>query len=137
MSLLLTLNRFHTLHWRCSVFVRYCQVYRKTLTANILCCNWFKWTFLDGSASAGQYLFKSDNSLNSITAVIMALNRWDKVFKNGPSKNSWRQPLKNLKKYGPLKQTISPQLFQRLSSTIVTWSIIEYFHSVCPLKSHV
>ena len=28
--------------------------------------------------------------------------KWDKVFKNGPNKNSGRQPLKNLKGYGML-----------------------------------
>ena len=36
-------------------------------------------------------------------------NIWDKVFKNGPSKICGRQPLKNLKVYGLLKQTISLQ----------------------------
>ena len=33
------------------------------------------------------------------------LNIWDKVFKNGPSKISGRQPLKNLKWYGLPQQT--------------------------------
>ena len=37
---------------------------------------------------------------------------WDKVFKNEPSKISQRQPLKNLKGYGLLKQTISLQIFK-------------------------
>ena len=36
---------------------------------------------------------------------------WDKVFKNGPSKICERQPLKNLKGYGLLKQTISLKIF--------------------------
>ena len=36
---------------------------------------------------------------------------WDKVFKNRPSKLCGRQPLKNLKGYGKLKQTISLQSF--------------------------
>ena len=31
---------------------------------------------------------------------------WDKVFKNGASKIRGRQPLKNLKGYGLLKQTL-------------------------------
>ena len=31
---------------------------------------------------------------------------WDKVFKNAPTKICGRQPLKNLKGYGLLKQTI-------------------------------
>ena len=34
-------------------------------------------------------------------------HRWNKVFKNGPSKICGRQPLKNLKGYGLLKLTIS------------------------------
>ena len=29
---------------------------------------------------------------------------WDKIFKNGPIKICGRQPLKNLKEYGLLKQ---------------------------------
>ena len=36
---------------------------------------------------------------------------WDKVFKSGLSKFSGRQPLKNLKGYDLLKQTISLQIF--------------------------
>ena len=36
---------------------------------------------------------------------------WAKVFKNGPSKIYGRQPLKNLKWYGLLRQTISFQIF--------------------------
>ena len=32
---------------------------------------------------------------------------WDKVFKSKPNKICGRQPLKNLKGYGLLKQTIS------------------------------
>ena len=35
--------------------------------------------------------------------------KWDKVFKNGPSKTCERQSLKNMKRYGLLKQTISLQ----------------------------
>ena len=36
---------------------------------------------------------------------------WDKVFKNGTIKICGRQPLKNFKGYGRLKQTISLQIF--------------------------
>ena len=36
---------------------------------------------------------------------------WDKVFKNGPSETCERQPLKILKLYGLLKQSISLQIF--------------------------
>ena len=48
---------------------------------------------------------------------------WDKVFKSGPSKICGRYPLKILKGYCLLKQTISLQIFKRLSSTNFTWSI--------------
>ena len=37
--------------------------------------------------------------------------KWDKVFKNGQSKTCGRQPLKKLKLYGLLKQTVSLQIF--------------------------
>ena len=50
---------------------------------------------------------------------------WVKGFKNGPTKICWRHPLKYLKWYGLLKQIISLQFFWRLSSTNVTWSILE------------
>ena len=46
-----------------------------------------------------------------------------KVFKNGPSKICGSQPLKNLNWYG---LPISLQIFSRLSSTNLTWSILEY-----------
>ena len=36
---------------------------------------------------------------------------WDKVFKSGPSKICGRQPLKNLKGYGLLRQIIFLQFF--------------------------
>ena len=53
----------------------------------------------------------------------------DKACKNGPSKICERQPLKNLKGYGLLKQIISFQIFERLFFTNFTWSILEYFVS--------
>ena len=37
--------------------------------------------------------------------------KWDKVFKNGPSEICGRQPLKNLKGYDLLRQTVPPQIF--------------------------
>ena len=52
---------------------------------------------------------------------------WVKVFQDGPSEICGRQPLKNLKWYGLLRQTISLQIFWRLSFTNFTWSILEYF----------
>ena len=41
---------------------------------------------------------------------------WDKLFKNGPSKNCGRQPLSNLN-----------FKFLKAASTNFTWSILEYF----------
>ena len=39
------------------------------------------------------------------------LDIWVKVFKNGTSKICGRQPLKNMKWYGVLRQTVSLQVF--------------------------
>ena len=50
--------------------------------------------------------FSSISSICSGKIII-----WDKVFKSGPSKVCGRKPLKNLKGYGLLKQTISLQVF--------------------------
>ena len=36
--------------------------------------------------------------------------KWDKVFKNGPSKFRGMQPLKNLKRYGLPKETKALQI---------------------------
>ena len=58
-------------------------------------------------------------------------NIWVKIFKNGPGKICERQPLKNLKWCALLRQALSLQVFQRLSSTNFTWSILEYLD---PLK---
>ena len=52
---------------------------------------------------------------------------WVKVFKNGPCKICGRQVLKKLKWYGLLRQTIF-EIFQRLSSTNFTCSILWYLH---------
>ena len=58
---------------------------------------------------------------------------WGKVFKGGLSKFCGRQPLKNLKGYGLLKQTISTEIFERLSSKKFTQSTLEYFvYDICP-----
>ena len=38
-------------------------------------------------------------------------NIWEKVFKSAPSKICGREPLKNLKGYGLVKQAISLQIF--------------------------
>ena len=62
-------------------------------------------------------------------AVLIKKGIWDKVFKSAPSKICGRQRLKNSKGYALLKQTMSPQVFQRLSSTNFTWSILESLDS--------
>ena len=61
---------------------------------------------------------------------ILGTTKWGKVFKTGPSKICGRQPLRNLKWYGLLRQTISLQNFSRLSSTNFTWSIFEYLSQI-------
>ena len=50
-------------------------------------------------------------SKQSITnnGPILNINIWDKVFENGPSEIYGRNPLKSLKCYSMLKQTISYQ----------------------------
>ena len=58
--------------------------------------------------------FRHENSLKTPWFVfrIFATNKiWEQVFKNGTSKTCGRQPLKKLKGYGLLKQTISLQIF--------------------------
>ena len=56
---------------------------------------------------------------------------WDKVFKSRLSKFCGRQPLKKLNRCGLLKQIISLQIFQRLSSTKFTYSTLE---NICTLS---
>ena len=48
---------------------------------------------------------------NSSSLIGDLTSKWDKVFKNGPSKICGRQPLKHLKEYGLLKQTMLLQTF--------------------------
>ena len=55
--------------------------------------------------------FLQTNNLPFMKPIIFTRDKWDKVFKNGPSKICGRQPLKKLKGYGLLKQTISLQIF--------------------------
>ena len=43
--------------------------------------------------------------------AILCCYIWDKVFKIGSSKICGREPVKNLKGFGQLKQTISIQIF--------------------------
>ena len=52
---------------------------------------------------------------------------WGKIFKSGPSKVCGRQRLNNMKWYGLLRQTILLEIFQSLSSTNFTWSILKFF----------
>ena len=42
--------------------------------------------------------------------MLLILETWDKVFKNGPIKIFGRQPLRNLKGYSLLKQTMFLQI---------------------------
>ena len=48
--------------------------------------------------------------VSGIKKLVFVIKIWNKVFKSGPSKICGRQPLKNLKGYGLLKQTISLQI---------------------------
>ena len=66
------------------------------------------------------------NQIRARIKSFILLHKWEKIFKNGPSKICGRQPLKSLKGNGLLRQTIPPQIFYRLSSTNFTWSILEY-----------
>ena len=50
------------------------------------------------------------------------MTKWDKVFKNGPSKTCGRQPLKNMKECGLLLSCLL-----RLSSTNFNSATLEYF----------
>ena len=61
-----------------------------------------------------------------IKSCLNSSDKWVKLFTNGSSKTCARQSLKNLKWYGLLRQTVSLQIFERLSSTNFTWSILEY-----------
>ena len=61
-----------------------------------------------------------------IKSCLNSSDKWVKLFKNRSSKTCARQSLKNLKWYGMLRQTISLQIFERLSSTNFTWSILQY-----------
>ena len=53
----------------------------------------------------------SNNSNTSAYERTQGKMTWGKLFKSGPSKIYGRQPLKHLKGYGLLKQTISLQIF--------------------------
>ena len=58
------------------------------------------------------YMHRPPNHGNNLLHLsFIDYYKWDKVFKNGPSKISGRQSLKNLKGYGLLKQTTSLQIF--------------------------
>ena len=43
------------------------------------------------------------------------IDKWDKVFKNGPSKICGRQPLKNLKEYGLPEACHTPSNFLKVA----------------------
>ena len=77
-------------------------------------------------------------SCNMLKKVAGFKPKWGKVFKNGPSTFCGKQPLKNWKGYGLLKQKdmvclsrpYTLDFFQRMSFLIFTWSILEYFVSI-------
>ena len=74
---------------------------------------------------ASTLVFKSSN----------LFHKWDRIFKTGPSQLCGRQPLRNMIFKNLIKQTISLQIFQRLSSTNFTWCILEYF--VPNINNHI
>ena len=59
--------------------------------------------------------------INEIKGIIYTEKRniWDKVFRDGPSKTCGRQPLKNWKGHGLLKQTIHLHIFLDCLSQIL------------------
>ena len=107
-------HNFHLSWWRClngrcgrCVYLkRYCY-----------CTTYFKWYCLVSC----KYEIELFHLITSSSEI------WDEVFKIGPSKIYGRQPLKNLKGYCLLKQTMPVQIFLWLSSTNLTRSILEYF----------
>ena len=62
---------------------------------------------------------------------------WDKIFTKGLSTTYRTQPLKKLRRYGLLKQTISLQIFKSLYSKNFTWSILEYVVSLIELPATI
>ena len=95
----------------------YCVIYEKHIRTN--------WLHFKKSFGFGAITFWISSNYVQFDYDIW-LNIWFKVFKNGPSKICGRQPFKNLKWYGLPQQTISFQMFKRLSSTNFTRSILEH-----------
>ena len=56
----------------------------------------------------------SNKTVKMSEVVLTMIIKWVKIFKNGPSKICGRQSLKNLKRYGLLRQTISLQTFLKV-----------------------
>ena len=56
----------------------------------------------------------SNKTVKMSEVVLTVIIKWVKIFKNGPSKICGRQSLKNLKRYGLLRQTISLQTFLKV-----------------------
>ena len=63
----------------------------------------------------------------SVACSCSAVSKWDIVFKSGPSKICGRQPSKNLKGYGMLKQILRPYFFNTLSQILLYKSVINGF----------
>ena len=92
--------------------------------------SFFLW-ILSMSAPSSTRLIMTESALlfticKFIKSCLNSSDKWVKLFKNRSSKTCARQSLKNLKWYGMLRQTISLQIFERLSSTNFTWSILQY-----------
>ena len=66
---------------------------------------------------------KISQSFNSLRTYC---HIWPKLFENGPSKISGRQPLKNLKWYGLLKADHLTPNFLKTVFTNLAWSILEH-----------
>ena len=65
----------------------------------------------------------------NIKNIVLDESHMGQSIQEWVSKICGRRPLKNLKGYRLLKQTIFLQIFYRLSSTNLTWSALEYFDS--------
>ena len=112
MSLLLTFNRFQTLFWCFHFWLITLNVYLSIEYEDIsfhidkVFCevrDLFAWR---KRSMFWKYMFM----FNAVTQT-WKTRKWDKLFKNGPSKICGRQPLKKLNEYGLLLADRNPWLF--------------------------
>ena len=85
--------------------VPYCQIQSKKIIKSNYIQSLYKVSF---HTEIVLVLAMSKQSITN-NEPILNINIWDKVFKNGPSEIYGRKPLKSLKRYSMLKQTISYQ----------------------------